>query len=151
MIAAANEAGEAALAQANKTQATAADPAAFLAAVEPEAQRRDAADIVAMMAAVSGAPPILWGSIVGFGRYAYRYDSGRTGEAPRLAMSPRKGKNVVYFTPGLDGEADLLARLGPHEKGKSCLYLKSLDGIDRAVLRQLMERSWAIMAARYPD
>ena len=136
--------------QANQTQRTDADPAAFLAAVEPEAQRRDAAEIVAMMVQVSGEPVTLWGSIVGCGSYHYRYDSGREGDAPRLAMSPRKGKNVVYIMPGFDGEAELLARLGQHQKGKSCLYLKSLDRVDRTVLRALMERSWAMMAERYP-
>jgi len=88
----------------------------------------------------------MWGpSIVGFGSYHYRDASGRTGDAPLAAFSPRKAKLVVYLVGGFDDrDPELLDRLGPHRTGKACLYLKRLDQVDLDVLRQLVERSMRI-------
>ena len=136
----------------NKTQATAADVAAFIDAVEPDQRREDAKTLCALMRRVSGEPPVLWGpSIVGFGTYHYRYDSGREGEAPRTGFSPRKAALTLYITSGFAMRDDILARLGKHSHGKGCLYIKTLADVDMAVLEEFIAASLDDIAARYPD
>jgi hypothetical protein len=123
-----------------KTQKTKQSPAAFIAAVADESTRRDCATLVRIMKKVTGEPPAMWGpNIVGFGTYHYVYASGRTGDWPLAAFSPRKPSLVVYTAPGiLDGNPDLMKKLGPHKTGKSCLYVKSLADLDLAVLEKLI-------------
>jgi hypothetical protein len=134
-----------------KTLPTDADPAAFVAAVPDPTRRRDAETLLAMLAEVSGEPPVVWGDgLVGFGRYRYRYASGREGDWPRIAFSPRKAQSVLYLMDGFDGREELLSRLGPHRTGASCLYLKRLADVDPAVLAELCRASLARMAALYP-
>ncbi|GIJ80921.1 protein of unknown function (DU1801) [Micromonospora phaseoli] len=115
----------------------------FLAAVPNESRRADAQRLIALMREVTGEEPVMWGpSIIGFGRYHYRYDSGREGDSALAGFSPRKQHLVVYLVGGFeDRYASALARLGPHKTGKGCLYLKSLDRVDLAVLRELVDRS----------
>lgn len=135
----------------NKTQAEPADVDGFIAGVADETRRADALVLCAIMARISGAPPVMWGpSMIGFGRYHYRYDSGREGEMFRIGFSPRKAETVVYIVPGFDGEADLLGRLGKHRIGKSCLYIKRLDAVDQSVLEELCQKAWDYMAQTYP-
>ena len=132
----------------NKTVETNADVAAFLSAVEPPERRADAAQIAALMQAVSGQPPRLWGpSIVGFGSYRYRYDSGREGDSARIAFAPRKAELVLYLSGVSDEDC---APLGKHRRGVGCLYIKRLSGVDMAVLKALIVQSWQHMAATYP-
>lgn len=134
-----------------KTKATAMRVDDFIAAVPDAAQRADAQAICAMLERLSGEPATMWGpSIIGFGRYHYRYDSGHEGEMCRIGFSPRKGQTVLYVLCGDPGEAELTARLGKHKTGKSCLYIKRLSDIDGDVLEALCARSLAYMAARYP-
>ncbi len=125
---------------------TSADVDAFLAAVPDEKRRADAYAMLELMRSVTGQPPLMWGpSIVGFGSYHYRYESGRTGDAPLAAFSPRKANLVVYLVGGFeDRYPKLLEQLGPHKTGKACLYLKRLTDVDLDVLRQLIERSMRI-------
>jgi hypothetical protein len=140
-----------AMAAENKTGPTEADVDAYLAALEPASRRADAEVLCAMLARVSGQPPVLWGpSIIGFGAYHYRYDSGRTGSAPRIGFSPRKAAHVLYLVDGFPAHAALLARLGKHSTGVSCLYVKRLSDVDIGVLEALAAGSWQVMAARYP-
>lgn len=135
----------------NKTKPTEADVDAFLAAVEPETKRRDAEAICAMMGSAAGEPPVLWGpSMVGFGRYRYRYPSGREGESFRVGFSPRKANLVVYIVDGIEHYASLTARLGKFKTGKSCLYINTLADVDRTVLETLITASVKSMAAKYP-
>jgi hypothetical protein len=89
-------------------------------------------------------------SIIGYGRYHYRYDSGREGDMCRLGFSPRKAKLVIYVVDGTPGQAELLARLGKHKTGVSCLYINRLNAVDMAVLEELCAASWAEMSRRYP-
>jgi hypothetical protein len=139
------------MAAANKTTPTAADVPAFLAALEPAQRRAEAEQLCAMLARVTCQPPVLWGpSIIGFGEYHYRYESGRTGSAPRIGFSPRKATHVMYMIDGFPEHADLLARLGKHSTGVSCLYFKRLADVDGGVLEALAKGSWAAMAAKYP-
>jgi hypothetical protein len=129
-----------------KTQVTAVTVADYVAAVEDPRRRAEAQVLVPMMEAIAGEPGRMWGpSIVGFGTYAYRYDSGREGTMCMIGFSPRKPATVVYMITGYEQQKERLARLGPHEIGKSCLYLKSLDRIDLAVLREMLEASFAAM------
>jgi hypothetical protein len=136
----------------NKTKATEADPAAFIDAVKDPVQRADAHAISALMSRLSGEPAQLWGpSIIGFGRYRYKYDSGREGEMCRIGFSPRTGQTVLYLLDGYGERADNLARLGKHKTGKSCLYIKRLSDIDTTVLAEMISGSLAYMASKYPD
>lgn len=136
----------------NKTQATSADVDAFVAGIEDEQKRADAQQIKAMMEELSGHPAEMWGaSIVGFGRYHYRYDSGREGEFMRVGFSPRKTALTLYIMPGFGEYDSLLKRLGKHKTGKSCLYVKKLADVDEGVLRELIVASLAAMEEKYPE
>lgn len=135
----------------NKTRPTPVSVDAFIAAVADERQRGDAERICGMMTRLSGEPAAMWGpSIIGFGRYHYKYDSGREGDMCRIGFSPRKGQTVIYLIDGFAGQAGLLARLGKHKTGKSCLYIKRLADVDEAVLEQLCASSLAHLAEKYP-
>jgi hypothetical protein len=125
------------------TVPTDAAVSAFLDAIPDEARQADARRVCALMREVTGEPPVMWGSsIVGFGSYHYRYDSGREGDFMLAGFAPRKQNLAVYLVGGFDDEcAALMARLGPHKTGKGCLYLKSLDGVDLDVLRELVAES----------
>lgn len=128
----------------NKTVATDADPHAFLATVTPERRRRDADRVLDLMQRVTGEPPVMWGpSIVGFGSVRYTYASGRTGDWPPVAFSPRKTALTLYLMDGVEAHVDDLAALGPHTVGKGCLYVKDLDAVDAAVLERIVAASWA--------
>lgn len=130
----------------NQTAVTTVDPHDFVGAVEPPARRADAEALIELMGRVTGCVPRMWGpSIVGFGRYHYRYESGREGDSMIVGFSPRKAKLVIYVPAGFAAFEDHLARLGRHELGKSCLYLRTLADIDLAVLEQLVADGVAAM------
>lgn len=135
----------------NKTRETCVSVSAFIDAVPDDRQRADAMAMAAMMERLSGEPPRMWGpSIIGFGRYHYKYESGREGEMCLIGFSPRKGQTVVYLLDGYNDRADQLARLGKHKAGKSCLYIKRLSDIDITVLEEMVVGSLAYMAKKYP-
>jgi hypothetical protein len=128
----------------NKTKPTGASVSEFLDGVANGTRRQDARTLVAMMTRVTGAEPQMWGpSIVGFGTQHYRYESGREGDMPRIGFSPRKANLALYVLTGAGGEAALLARLGKHATGVSCLYLNKLADVDMAVLEALASDAWA--------
>lgn len=136
---------------ANKTAPTDVDPRAFLAGVEPARRREDALALLPMFERVTGEPPVMWGpSIVGFGRYHYRYDSGREDDFIRTGFSPRKANMTVYLMPGCATYADMLARLGKHRHSVSCLYFNKLADLDAAVLEEVLAAAYADMARLYP-
>jgi len=136
----------------NKTQPTKVDVEAFLAAVEPPARQADGRVVCEIMRKISGHEPRLWGpSIVGFGTYHYRYESGREGDSPRVGFSPRKPALVLYIAGGFPRYDGLMARLGPHATGKACLYIKRLSDIDLDVLEELIAGSMAYMRTAYPE
>jgi hypothetical protein len=135
-----------------KTKATPVSVSDFIAAVADERQREDAKKIAAMMERLSGHPPKMWGpSIIGFGSYHYKYDSGHEGDMARIGFSPRKANIVLYLLDGFQGHAELMAKLGKHKTGKSCLYIKRLGDIDEDVLEQLCVESLKWMAQKYPE
>jgi len=130
----------------NKTRATKASVDAYLAAIGDEARRQDCEALVALMRQVTTYDPVMWGSsIVGFGSYHYRYDSGHEGDACLVGFSSRKGDISIYLMAGFAGQDELLARLGRHRMGKACLYVRRLSDIDVGVLRALVAGSVAEM------
>lgn len=134
-----------------KTRATEIQVADFIAAVPDAARRADAGAVCTMMARLTGEPPKMWGpSIIGFGRYAYRYDSGRTGEMCRIGFSPRKAELVLYVLDGNADQSEVLGRLGRHRTGKGCLYIKRLADVDADVLEEIVRAKIARMDAAYP-
>jgi hypothetical protein len=135
---------------ANKTVASKASIQDFVAGIDDEQKRRDSKAMISMMRRITGHEPRLWGSsLVGFGSYHYRYDSGREGDFFLTGFSPRKSAFTVYIMPGFDAYSDLLKKLGPHKTGKSCLYLKNLDAIDRSVLEEIIRDSVLRMRRKY--
>lgn len=134
-----------------KTKPTQMSVADFIAAAEPAERRSDAEAVDAMLRRVSGQEPKMWGpSIIGYGSYRYRYESGREGEMCRIGFSPRKNALVFYFTDAFPRHQALMERLGKYTTGKSCLYVKTLADVDMAVLEELARESLASMDARYP-
>ena len=138
-----------------KTKATEVGVTDFIAAV-PEARRREEAEVIdAMHRRVTGLDPKMWGpSIIGYGSYDYVYDSGRSGTMCRAGFSPLKAAMTLYLMGHYEKrqpEADaLLARLGKHKNGKSCLYINKLADVDLEVLEKLVVLSWDVMNERYP-
>jgi hypothetical protein len=111
-------------------------------------RRRDAEVLLALMARITGERPRMWGSsIVGFGSYHYRYESGREGDGPAASFSPRKSATSVYLPDGTGAHEAALAQLGPHTTGVGCLYLKDLDAVDLGVLERIIERSYRTVTA----
>ncbi|MFF5228478.1 DUF1801 domain-containing protein [Dactylosporangium sp. NPDC000521] len=131
------------MADTNQTVAGDGDVGEFVEGVADERRRGEARQLVALMAEVTGAPAVLWGrAIIGFGSRHYRYESGREGDIAAVSFSPRKAQTVLYLTGGVDAYQDLLDRLGPHTTGKGCLYIKRVDAVDDAVLREIVGRSF---------
>lgn len=124
----------------------------FVGGVEPLRRREESAVLLTLMARATGLKPQLWGpSIVGYGRYAYRYESGHSGESLMAGFSPRRAAMTVYIVPGFAAFANDLARLGPHTHSVSCLYLRRLNRIDLAVLEAMVAKAFDAMQRRYPD
>ncbi len=136
----------------NKTQPTGASVEAFLDSVGNVRRREDARWVMNLMKEISGWEPEMWGaSIIGFGRYRYKYATGREGDWPRVGLSPRKQNLVLYIMPGFRRYDDLMARLGKHKTGSSCLYINKLDDVDPDVLAELIRQSLEWMEAKYPE
>ena len=122
----------------------------FINAVDDEQKRRDSWDMIGLMKKITGSEPRMWGSsLVGFGSYHYQYASGREGDFFLTGFSPRKTAFTIYIMPGFSEYADLMEQLGPYKTGKSCLYIKNLDVVDRNILEQLISKSVADMRERY--
>ena len=134
----------------NKTTPTGQPVGKFLNAVPDERKRADSWSLVELMEAVTGEEPRMWGSgLVGFGQYHYRYASGREGDFFLTGFSPRKSALAVYIMPGCARYEEQLQRMGPHKTGKSCLYLKSLDAVDRDILEDIIRDAVAYMREHY--
>ena len=134
----------------NKTQATAGSVEAYFDERASKAQRPDCDALVAMLSRLTGEPAVLWGpSIVGFGRYRYRYESGREGEMCLAGFAVRGKELVVYVDAESEAQQARLATLGKHRIGKSCLYVKRLADLDVAVLEALVATSIAETRRRY--
>lgn len=134
----------------NKTQPTDGSVEAFLAKVEDPERQADCRAVARLMEEVVGQPPRMWGpSMIGFGTYRYRYASGREGDWMITGFSPRKRDLTLYIMSGFGRYDELMGKLGKYKTGKSCLYLKRLSDVDRAVLRELVSESVAYMRANH--
>jgi len=135
-----------------KTRPNDADVGAFIAAVDDAGKRADADALLVMMKRVTGYQPVMWGpSIIGFGSYRYTNTTGREAEWCATGFSPRKTALTIYIMPGFSGLEALMARLGKHKTGRSCLYIKRLSDVDPDVLEQIVARAYATIRERYPD
>ena len=129
-----------------KTKPGAMTVSDYLAGLDPD-RRAEAERLVAIFSEVTGYPPVIWGgSMVGFGRYDYTYDSGHSGSSFATGFAARKAELSVY---GLSGDEAQFAALGKHRRGKACTYLKRLDGVDEAALRKLIRAGLDDLATRW--
>lgn len=127
----------------NATRPTDVAPADFVAGVEHPTRRADGQALLALMNEVTGEAPAMWGpTMVGYGSYHYRYDSGREGDFLRIGFSPRKASLSLYGLQGPPGAAALLERLGKHKSGVGCLHVNKLADVDMDVLRELVALGW---------
>jgi hypothetical protein len=126
----------------NKTKPTQLSVTAFIDAITDPARRADAEVLVKLMQSAAGEKPKMCGpSIIGFGNYHYKYESGREGDAPLVGFSPRKAATVLYGVTAFSDSDALLAKLGKHTTGKGCLYIKKLADVDDQVLKTMIRKS----------
>lgn len=122
----------------------------FIASIEHEKRRLDAERLLTIFHRVTKLEPKMWGgSIIGYGRYEYRYESGREGEYFLAGFSPRKASSTIYIMPGYQDLSEMLARLGKHKTGKCCLYINKLNDIDESVLEEIIIFGLAYMREHY--
>jgi len=134
----------------NKTKPTKLKVSEFIASIEDKVKRADCRELMKLMSGITGNRAKMWGtSIVGYGKYHYKYASGREGEFFLTGFSPRKQALSIYIISGFSISPELMEKLGKYKTGKSCLYVKKLDDIDREVLAQLVEESVAYMREKY--
>ena len=132
----------------NKTKATKLSVSAFIAALDDPGKRSDAKALMKLMESATGEKPKMWGpSIIGFGSYHYKYESGREGDMPLISFSPRKNALALYSMGGFSGSDALRAKLGSAEKG--CLYIKKLAEVDKKALETLIVKSVEAMRKKY--
>lgn len=138
-----------------KTRPDTGSVADFLAQLDDPAKRADSETLIGLFRDVSGEEPSLWGTMIGFGQYHYRYESGHEGDAMIIGFAPRKAEFSIYlmgsYLPEAADQRDLLlTRLGKHRMGKACLYVKRLSDIDLEILRELATLSVKTIKAAYP-
>lgn len=134
----------------NKTQATDASVESYLSAIEDESRRKDCEALAKLMAKATKQKAKMWGtSIVGFGSYHYKYESGREGDSCLTGFASRKGDISIYLMAGFPGREALFAKLGKHKMAKACLYVRKLSDIDLKVLEQLVAGSVAERKRRH--
>ncbi|MEQ8419716.1 MAG: DUF1801 domain-containing protein [Arenibacter algicola] len=127
----------------NKTRPNNNSVIAFLNSVEGEEKRKDSHALLQLFKSITLEPAVMWGeSIVGFGSYHYKYDSGREGDMCITGFSPRKSNFSIYIMSGFSNYQDLLEQLGPPKTGKACLYVKRLSDIDMDVLSEIIRSSY---------
>ena len=127
----------------NKTRATQDSVTAFVSKIKDQQLRNDCHSILNLMGTITGSKPVMWGSsIIGFGTIHYAYESGREGDMPALAFSPRKQNISIYAMVGQENAEKLLSRLGKHTSGKGCLYIKTLEDVNVTVLKQILNKAY---------
>jgi hypothetical protein len=134
-----------------KTKPTVQKVSEFIAGIEDKVKRDDCRELMKLMSEITGNRAKMWGpSIVGYGKYHYKYESGREGDFFLTGFSPRKQALTIYIISGFNIHPELMEKLGKYKTGKSCLYVKKLDDVDRLVLAQLVKESVAYMRETYP-
>ena len=136
----------------NKTRVTKLKVSEFIAGIEDKRKRDDCREVMKLMREITGNRAQMWGpGIVGYGRYHYHYASGREGDFFLTGFAPRKQALTVYIISGFERHSTLMEKLGKFKTGKSCLYIKTLDDIDRSVLARLIKASVTYMRKTYPE
>lgn len=134
----------------NKTKPTGTSVTAFIGAVDNETRKRDAKTLLAMMKKITGEKAKMWGpSIIGFGEYHYKYDSGREGDMLNVGFSPRKANLALYVMGSIAEDDPLREKLGKYKTGKSCLYINKLDDVDLIVLEKIIAKSYKATIKKY--
>jgi Domain of unknown function (DU1801) len=134
----------------NKTTETEHSVTDFMNSVTDEKKRMDSFQIIEMINSLTSLVPKMWGpSIVGFGSYHYKYESGHEGDAPLIGLSPRKNAITIYLAPNFINKAELLKLLGKHTTGKGCLYINNLEDVDIEVLKEMIAASLDHMKQHY--
>ena len=127
----------------NKTKPTSANVTAFLKKIKDAQSRDDCLAMIEMMRSASKSEPVMWGSsIIGFGIRHYVYESGREGDTVVIGFAPRKQNIAIYLTGGISKLTDELSKLGKHETGKGCLYIKSLEDVNTPVLKKIFAKAY---------
>lgn len=134
----------------NKTQPNDSNVNVFLDSIAEDKKRADSFKLLKIMQEITSESPKMWGSsIIGFGNYHYKYESGREGDFFIVGFSPRKQNLTLYIMPGFERYEKLMADLGKYKTGKSCLYIKSLDDVDMKILKELISNSVSYMNKKY--
>lgn len=138
--------------QENKTKATSVLVADFIQSVSSPTLQADAQTLCKLLTDITGHQPVMWGpSIIGFGQYHYKYDSGREGDMAAIGFSPRKDTLVLYLVHGVSNYEEALSELGPHKSSKSCLYIKKLSDVDMKVLESILRQAYAYVMAHHTE
>ncbi len=133
----------------NITRPTSLSVQEFIDAVENKTRRNDSYILLELLQKITGHPPVLWGnSLIGFGSYHYKYDTGREGDMLMAGFSPRK-QNLAIYNTGHQRYPELLEKLGKHKTGKSCLYINRLSDVDLDVLTELIKTGYNRMKIKY--
>lgn len=134
----------------NKTKPTKLSASAYINSIEDKKTKAEAKELVKIFKEVTGKQPVLWGNMIGFGTYHYKYPTGREGDFFATGFAMRKSGPTIYIMPGYEDYSDILKKLGPHKLGKSCLYLKLLDDVDTRVLKKLIKTGLKDLKKLYP-
>lgn len=134
----------------NKTQPTQISVEEFLQGISPEIKQNDCRAICSIMEHITGEPPIMWGQMVGFGTYHYKYESGREGDWFIVGFAARKSNITLYIMAGFERYAELMAQLGKVKTGNSCLHINSLKDINTDTLKNLIKESVHHIKGSYP-
>ncbi|WP_179414440.1 DUF1801 domain-containing protein [Mucilaginibacter sp. E4BP6] len=133
-----------------KTKPTEISADSFIATIEDDKVRADCYTIINLMENITGEKPKMWGpAIIGFGKYTYKYESGRSGEICITGFSPREANITLYVLAGFPGQEELLQKLGKHKSGKGCLYIKKLDDVKVDVLEILIKESFKFLKEKH--
>lgn len=136
----------------NKTTETKASVEGFLKQIPNEARRKDGLELLEIMKSQIKSEPKMWGpTIVGFGSYHYKYETGHEGDAPLTGFSPRAASLSIYLSPEFEKKDELLAKLGKHKMAKSCLYINKLADVDIKILKQMIKASITAVRKQYPE
>lgn len=117
--------------------------AGFLNSIEDGQIRDDSKRLCKCLKEGTGAKPVLWDKVIGFGKYHYRYASGREGNWFRIGFAPRARGLSLYLMADFEGEAEVMKRVGKHKMGKCCMTFRRLSDLDESVLKELIQKSWA--------
>ena len=137
----------------NKTTETQSNVVDFINIfVEEETKKKDAFELISIMQEITGFEPKMWGpSIIGFGSYHYKYDSGHEGDAPLVAFSPRKAAISLYLYTSPENREEILSELGKHKASKGCIYIKKLADIEPEALKKMILHSFEYLKNLYPS